>query len=98
MPIEELKIDRSFVATMTTDSGNAHIVRGVVALGHNLGLTMVAEGVEDDETLRALRELGCDVVQGFLLARPMASQDLDGWYSGYQSDIRARKATVRAAS
>ena len=98
MPIEELKIDRSFVATMTTDSGNAHIVRGVVALGHNLGLSMVAEGVEDDETLRALKDLGCDVVQGYLLARPMASQDLDGWYSGYQSDIRARKATVRAAS
>ena len=59
---------------------------------------MVAEGVEDDETLTALKELGCDVAQGYLLARPMAPQDLDRWYAGYSSDTRARKATLRAVS
>ncbi|MDP9184489.1 MAG: bifunctional diguanylate cyclase/phosphodiesterase, partial [Actinomycetota bacterium] len=64
IPIEELKIDRSFVGTMMTDPASAHIVRGVIALGHNLGFSMVAEGVEDDKTLSALEELGCDVAQG----------------------------------
>jgi diguanylate cyclase (GGDEF)-like protein len=94
IPIAELKIDRSFVATMTSDSGNAHIVRGVVALGHNLGLAMVAEGVEDAETLTALTELGCDFAQGYLLARPMPVEDLDRWYSEYSSEARYATVTV----
>ena len=79
IPIEELKIDRSFVATMTSDIGNAHIVEGIVALAHKLGLATVAEGVEDEETFNALREIGCDVAQGFLLGRPMPAEAFDTW-------------------
>ena len=83
IPIEELKIDRSFIATMTSDIGNAHIVEGVVALAHKLGLATVAEGVEDEETLDALREIGCDVAQGFLLGRPMPAEAFDDWMQSF---------------
>jgi EAL domain-containing protein (putative c-di-GMP-specific phosphodiesterase class I) len=98
IPIAELKIDRSFVGAMTTDIGSAHIVRGVVALGHNLGLSMVAEGVEDDETLVALEELSCDVAQGFLLARPMPAQDFDRWLLSYSSELEDRDAVALGVS
>lgn len=94
IPIGELKIDRSFVGAITTDPGSAHIVHGVVGLGHNLGLSMVAEGVEDEETLDALRELGCDVVQGYLLARPMPARELDRWLADYSSDVQDRNVTA----
>jgi EAL domain-containing protein (putative c-di-GMP-specific phosphodiesterase class I) len=68
---QELKIDKSFVMGMSHNSNDAVIVRSTIELGHNLGLRMVAEGVEDAETWRLLRALGCDVVQGFHLSRPL---------------------------
>jgi diguanylate cyclase (GGDEF)-like protein len=71
LPLDELKIDRSFVQDMSTDRGNRALVASTVELGHNLGLTVVAEGIEDAPTLAALREIGCDLAQGFHLARPM---------------------------
>jgi diguanylate cyclase len=93
IPIEELKIDRSFVATMTSDIGNAHIVEGIVALAHKLGLATVAEGVEDEETLFALREIGCDVAQGFLLARPMPAEAFDVWLRRFLVGTHDRAAS-----
>jgi len=80
LPVSELKIDRSFVTTMTTDRSNALIVRSVVDLGHNLGLTIVAEGIETAEALTALAELGCDVGQGYHLCRPLPIDAFDAWY------------------
>jgi diguanylate cyclase (GGDEF)-like protein len=77
LPITELKIDRSFVMTMTTDRSNALIVHSVVDLGHNLGLTIVAEGVEDAECLTVLHHLGCDSAQGYHLARPLPAHAFD---------------------
>ncbi|MBO3737623.1 putative bifunctional diguanylate cyclase/phosphodiesterase [Actinoplanes flavus] len=71
LPLDELKIDRSFVQDMSTDRGNRALVASTVELGHNLGLTVVAEGIEDASTLAALSEIGCDFAQGFHLARPM---------------------------
>ncbi|GAA0433713.1 hypothetical protein Aca07nite_01630 [Actinoplanes capillaceus] len=71
LPLDELKIDRSFVQDMSTDRGNRALVASTVELGHNLGLTVVAEGIEDAPTLAALGEIGCDFAQGFHLARPM---------------------------
>jgi diguanylate cyclase (GGDEF)-like protein len=79
MPISEIKIDRSFVMTMADDPGNAVIVRSVVDLGHNLGLTLVAEGVEDEHSLLALAGLGCDVAQGYHLSRPIPVDAFDTW-------------------
>jgi diguanylate cyclase (GGDEF)-like protein len=77
LPVSELKIDRSFVTTMTEDNRNALIVQSVINLGHNLGLSIVAEGVEDQQTLAALAALDCDVAQGYYIARPMTAEALD---------------------
>jgi diguanylate cyclase (GGDEF)-like protein len=80
LPIDELKIDRSFVADLTDVASRASIlVRSTIELAHNLGLTVVAEGVEDAETQRQLAQLGCDQVQGFHVARPMPASELAEW-------------------
>ncbi len=65
LPVNELKVDRSFVMTMQTDTSNSMIVRSVVELGHNLGLSAVAEGVENEEILGQLSAFACDVAQGY---------------------------------
>ncbi|MEO8556518.1 MAG: EAL domain-containing protein [Actinomycetota bacterium] len=82
LPVSELKIDKSFVLTMIEDPSNALIVRSVVDLGHNLGFTLVAEGVETEQILIALADIGCDVAQGYHLSRPMAAADFDTWCAG----------------
>ena len=71
LPVGELKIDRSFVMNMDADESDAVIVRSTIDLGRNLGLKVVAEGVEDESTWRAVSELGCDLAQGFFRSRPM---------------------------
>jgi EAL domain-containing protein (putative c-di-GMP-specific phosphodiesterase class I) len=75
-PVDRLKIDRSFVEHIASDADDATIVRTIIALGHNLGLKVVAEGVESDEQLRFLRSNHCDEAQGFLLGRPVCSRRL----------------------
>jgi EAL domain-containing protein (putative c-di-GMP-specific phosphodiesterase class I) len=70
--IDELKIDRSFIMELDTESSDAIIVASTVELGHNLGLRIVAEGVEDGDTLEWLKGLGCDIAQGYHIGRPMA--------------------------
>ena len=79
LPVSELKIDRSFVMTMTEDPSNAMIVQSVIDLGHNLGVTLVAEGVETEQVLTALAGFGCDVAQGYHLCRPIPVADFDKW-------------------
>ncbi|TFV76714.1 EAL domain-containing protein [Blastococcus sp. CT_GayMR19] len=76
LPVDELKIDRSFVLGMTTTAQDLVLVRTAIDLGHNLGLTVVAEGVELAEQVDALRELGCDIAQGYHYARPMAAESM----------------------
>jgi len=88
LPVNELKIDRSFVYHMHRDPNDAVIVQSVIDLGRNLGLHTVAEGIEDDETWEHLRRLGCDSGQGYLLARPMPAENLLGWLT----DKEARTA------
>ncbi|GAA0934285.1 putative bifunctional diguanylate cyclase/phosphodiesterase [Virgisporangium aurantiacum] len=75
LPIDEIKVDRTFVRDMATDRSNHVLVGSAVDLGHNLGLTVVAEGVEDLPTVQALRQLGCDVGQGYHFARPLSVGD-----------------------
>jgi diguanylate cyclase len=77
LPIHELKIDKGFVTDMLVDAAHAAIVRSIIDLGHNLGFRVVAEGVETEDVLAKLRAFGCDVVQGFLVARPMPLTDLE---------------------
>ncbi|WP_228983855.1 bifunctional diguanylate cyclase/phosphodiesterase [Streptomyces sp. DH12] len=79
LPVSELKIDRSFVARLAIDTEDAEIVRCTVDLAHSLGLLVVAEGVEDDETWERLRDLGCDAVQGWLVAAAMPPQETTAW-------------------
>ncbi len=75
LPVSQLKIDRSFVKDMTRDEDDAMIVRSTIDLAHNLGLTTVAEGVEDQHTLEQLRTLNCDMAQGYLISRPLTADD-----------------------
>ncbi|MFD3928021.1 putative bifunctional diguanylate cyclase/phosphodiesterase [Streptomyces sp. NPDC058614] len=79
LPVSELKIDRSFVAKLAVDNEDAEIVRCTIDLAHSLGLLVVAEGVEDDETWERLRDLGCDAVQGWLVAAAMPPEDTTAW-------------------
>jgi diguanylate cyclase (GGDEF)-like protein len=82
LAVNELKIDRAFVAGMEADRRNAAIVRSTIELGHNLGLTVVAEGVETDHEDMELRRFGCDAAQGYFYARPMPAAALERWLSG----------------
>jgi diguanylate cyclase len=96
LPLDELKIDRGFVGDMLEQPAHAAIVHSVVDLGHNLGLRVVAEGVETDEVLAHLLSRGCDVVQGFLLARPMPLEALVQWLAP-EAPARAAVRTATAS-
>lgn len=79
LPLDELKIDKSFILNMANDANDASIVRSTIELAHNLGLTVVAEGVETAENLETLSGWGCDVVQGYHISRPLSADDLTRW-------------------
>ncbi len=79
LPVRELKIDQSFVTNLLTDEQDEVIVRSTIDLGHNLGLEVVAEGVESEAVLERLRSFGCDVAQGFCISRPLTSRRLLSW-------------------
>lgn len=80
LPVDCLKIDRSFIHDMQVLPQQLMVVRGIVALSSALGLPTVAEGVESNEDLRALRRIGCHLVQGYLFAAPMTADDFTGWW------------------
>ncbi|MCH8498159.1 MAG: EAL domain-containing protein [Marinobacter sp.] len=79
LPIDTLKIDRSFVQDMLTDEADAVIVRSTIGLAHSFGLKVVAEGVEEEEVLTALAALQCDQAQGFHIAKPLPLDEFEGW-------------------
>ena len=79
LPVDVLKIDKSFVLNMAHDESDETIVRSTIDLAHNLGLSVVAEGVESEANLRRLEELGCDSVQGFYLSKPLDADIITGW-------------------
>jgi diguanylate cyclase (GGDEF)-like protein len=83
LPLDELKIDKSFVMGMVRDASDNVIVRSTIDLAHNMGLAVVAEGVEDEATLERLRTLGCDLVQGYFLSRPMAPDLVAAWMNDH---------------
>jgi diguanylate cyclase (GGDEF)-like protein len=82
MPIDELKIDRSFVSPMLQDESDLIIVRSTINLGHDLGLKIIAEGVEDRATMERLAVLGCDLAQGYHVSRPMPADTFSDWLHG----------------
>ena len=78
-PLDELKIDMLFVQHMRNNKGDQQIVRSVIDLAHNFDLTVVAEGVEDEATLKELKKMGCDLAQGFLMSPALPSEQLLAW-------------------
>ena len=88
MPVNEMKIDRSFVRHMTDNDNDAVIVRSTIDLAHNLGLHVVAEGIEDNETAEILEILGCDYGQGYHIAKPMSKADFNNWLKNYKNQIK----------
>ncbi|MGA2009994.1 MAG: EAL domain-containing protein [Solirubrobacteraceae bacterium] len=97
MPINELKIDRSFVSPMLRDESDLIIVRSTINLGHDLGLKIIAEGVEDGATLDHLAVLGCDLAQGYHLSRPLPADSFRAWLSQPPSAPAARVAPLPGA-
>ena len=81
LPVNEIKIDKSFVTNMLTDKQDAKIVRTIIEFGHNFGLNVVAEGVETKDVYHALADLGCDVVQGYYVSKPLSCEELKAWFS-----------------
>lgn len=79
LPVDEIKIDKSFVMGMSTSASDAAIVRAIIDLAHNLGRQVVAEGVDDERTCRTLAELGCDLAQGYCLSRPLPPRAFEQW-------------------
>jgi EAL domain-containing protein (putative c-di-GMP-specific phosphodiesterase class I)/ActR/RegA family two-component response regulator len=100
IPATEIKIDQSFVRNMQVSKSDRIVVEKTVEIGHELGMKVVAEGVETAEQLEFLREIGCDIGQGFYFSRPLASQALQGWLSRYRSvagcELMSGKAVDRA--
>jgi diguanylate cyclase (GGDEF)-like protein len=92
MPVSELKIDRSFVTPMLRDESCMIIVRSTIHLGHDLGLEVVAEGVEDEATLERLAQLGCDRVQGYHISRPLSPDAFAYWLERTDAQPGARRA------
>ena len=83
LPVEEIKIDRSFVGELPNNAGSEAIVRATIELASGLGLGVVAEGVEDESTWQILQRLGCATAQGYFLSRPMPASEVEGWLSDW---------------
>lgn len=96
LPAGELKMDKSFVMDMLKDASDAQIVRSTIELAHNLGLQVVAEGVESRPVLLALREIGCDIAQGYYISRPLPARQMSAWLDGYHGrDLTGTGAAPR---
>lgn len=88
LPVDSIKIDRSFIRDMTRHHTDAMIVRSIVYLAHNLGLFIVAEGVEDKECWELLVECGCDQAQGYFLLKPLFAEEFEKWYRAWSVECR----------
>jgi EAL domain-containing protein (putative c-di-GMP-specific phosphodiesterase class I) len=95
--IDKLKIDRSFVRELLSNPADMAITRAIIALGQSLGLSLVAEGVEDMATGQVLTALGCDELQGYYFSRPLSAQELEQWTKacGKAEDRRGAQAAVQ---
>jgi EAL domain-containing protein (putative c-di-GMP-specific phosphodiesterase class I) len=95
LPVDRLKIDRSFVMNMTKNPSDAMIVRSTIDLAHNLGLEVVAEGVELEEQYAQLQSWGCDAAQGYFMSRPLPAEDLAKWLKTSVWGIGRRALSLR---
>jgi len=88
LPVDEIKIDKSFISAMAGDVSKSNIVRAAVDLGHSLRLEVVAEGIEDMQTWDLLTALGCDVAQGYYISRPMSAAAAEEWMKGWSGQAQ----------
>ena len=98
MPVHEIKIDKSFVMGMTDDGDDETIVRSTIALGHSLGLKVVAEGVETRSALERLKLLNCDLAQGYFVSRPLAAGRLADWLRGWKEQQGAQRPAAEVGA
>jgi EAL domain-containing protein (putative c-di-GMP-specific phosphodiesterase class I) len=98
LPVHELKIDQSFVTAVADSPKNAAIVRSTILLSHALGLTVTAEGAETPADLSWLALNGCDVAQGYGIARPMPADALPGWIAAFGISAKPHPASVKQAA
>jgi len=91
LPVNELKVDRAFVRHIARDAHDVAIVRSTIGLAHDLGLAVVAEGIEDQAAWDTLAELGCDVAQGYFISRPLPAAELDVWLEQSAWGFRATR-------
>lgn len=96
LPLDSLKIDRSIIKRIKDDERSAAVVRAGIALAHELGVEVVAEGVEDAESWELLSAFGCDVAQGYLISAPLTPPDLLQWLDGWVAGARAEEAMTAA--
>jgi len=96
LPVGELKIDKSFVMGMTDDKDDEIIVRSTIDLGHNMGLKVVAEGVETEAVMLQLGALKCDLVQGYYVSRPMPASQFSEWLNTWQAGIEDKMVRAKA--
>jgi len=87
LPVDQIKIDRSFVQDMLTSDSDRSIVRATIRLGHDLGIEVVAEGVDSQDVFNALEHLGCDVVQGYHISRPLRAEELEHWAMAREEQV-----------
>ena len=93
LPVKTLKIDRSFVSKLTDSESNARVVQAIIALGKAMDLDIVAEGVETDQQYAIVRKLGCDLAQGYFIAKPMPAYNFQRWCEGYEDTQSLRQAS-----
>jgi EAL domain-containing protein (putative c-di-GMP-specific phosphodiesterase class I) len=98
LPVREVKIDKSFVRDMGTDESDAAIVSTIIGLARQLGLSVVAEGVEDEGGRDRLLEMGCDVAQGYLFSRPLPPERLAAWFAARDGAGRSRVRLLRGSA
>ncbi len=87
LPVNELKIDRSFIMNIDSDKSDRAIVKSTIDLAHNLGLSVVAEGVETQEGWNILAEMGCDLIQGYFLSKPLPAKEFEQWFNNVPSKM-----------
>ena len=97
IPLHELKIDKSFVMSMSDDKKNYAIVESTVKLAHSMGLTLVAEGIEDEIALRQISDLGCEQAQGYFVSMPMPAAEFPNWMESYKPVSFSERRSERRA-
>jgi len=94
LPVQTLKIDQAFITRLADSKANTRVVEAIVALGKAMDLDVVAEGVETDEQYAIIRRIGCDLVQGYFIARPMSADQLIAWCGGYEDTQSIKKGST----